>query len=369
MPYFDRHYGNAASRHHQYGWEAEAAVEHARSQVARLIGAAPEEIVFVSGATESINLALKGIAEGNAFRGDHIITAQTEHAAVLDTCRRLERYNYRVTYLPVNGQGIVSPDSVRDAITGQTILVTIMLANNEIGTIAPVQEIGVLCRERGIAFHTDATQAVGKVPVDVRKINSDLLSFSAHKMYGPKGIGALFVSRSRSRLNITQQIDGGGHERGLRSGTLNVPAIIGFGKACEIAGKEMADESVRIGKLRDRFVTGVTSKVNEASLNGHPAARLPGNANLTFKHVDAERMIMDMKEIAVSTGSACSSASPGPSHVLKAIGLSDEAVRGSLRFGLGRFTTDEEIDYAIQRVVDAVNAERTKSLQRQRTES
>ncbi len=361
MPYFEEHYGNAASRHHEFGWKAEAAVEHARAQVARLIHADPKEIVFSSGATESINLALKGIAEGHASRGDHVIAAQTEHKAVLDTCARLAHYNYNVTYLPVDRDGLVSPDAVRDAITGQTILVTIMLANNEIGTIAPLREIGMLCRQRGVVFHTDATQAVGKIPVDVSELNVDLMSFSAHKMYGPKGIGALFISKTRPRLSVVQQIDGGGHEHGLRSGTLNVPAIVGFGKACEISEAEMADESARTAKLRNNLVDGISAGVEGVFINGHPFARLPQNANLTFARVNADRLMMEMKDIAVSSGSACSSASPEPSHVLKAIGLSGEAIRSTLRFGLGRFTTQEEIDYVIQRVVDSVKTEREKA--------
>jgi cysteine desulfurase len=368
LPYFSEHYGNAASKQHQFGWAAQAAVEHARGKIARLIDANPQEIIFTSGATESINLALKGIAEGHASKGDHIVTAMTEHSAVLDTCKRLERYNYRVTYLPVDSHGCVSLEAVRNAMTDRTIVVTIMLANNEIGTIAPLQEIGALCRQRGVVFHTDATQAVGKIPVNVGKMNIDLMSFSAHKMYGPKGIGALYVSRSQSHLNVVQQIDGGGHERGLRSGTLDVPAIVGFGKACEIAETEMADESVRVGGLRDRFIDGITSRIDGVSVNGHSTARLPNNANLTFAHVNADRLMMDMKEIAVSTGSACSSASPEASHVLKAIGLSDESIHSSLRFGLGRFTTEEEVDYVIQRIADAVKAERAKALRYQGAE-
>jgi len=368
LPYFSEHYGNAASKQHQFGWAAQAAVEHARGKIARLIDASPKEIIFTSGATESINLALKGIAEGHASKGDHIVTAMAEHKAVLDTCKRLEKYNYRVTYLPVDRHGFVSLEAVRSAITDRTIIVTIMLANNEIGTIAPLQEIGALCRQRGVVFHTDATQAVGKIPVNVGKMNIDLMSFSAHKMYGPKGIGALYVSRSQSHLDVVQQIDGGGHERGLRSGTLNVPAIVGFGKACEIAETEMAGESARVGGLRDRLINGITSRIDDVSVNGHPTARLPNNANLAFAHVNADRLMMDMKDIAVSTGSACSSASPEASHVLKAIGLSDESIQSSLRFGLGRFTTEEEVDYVIQRIADAVKAERAKVLRYQAAE-
>ncbi len=289
-----------------------------------------------------------------------IITAQTEHKAVLDTCSRLEAQGFQVTYLPVDECGMVSPDDVRSVITDKTILVTIMLANNEIGTIAPIAEIAAMCRRREIVFHSDATQAVGRIPVDLSAMSVDLLSFSAHKMYGPKGVGALYVRNAKSQLKVVSQIDGGGHEKGLRSGTLNVPAIVGFGKAAEIANSEMSEESKRVSTLRDKLVSGITSGLDETRVNGHPTQRLLNNANITFAHIKADRLIMDMKEIAVSTGSACTSASPEPSHVLRAIGLSDADVHSSIRFGLGRFTTEEEIDYTITRVVETAKAVRQK---------
>ncbi len=360
FPYFSQHYGNAASKHHQFGWTAEGAVENARKQIARMIGADTKEIVFTSGATESINLALKGVSQGYASQGNHIITAQTEHKAVLDTCSRLEAQGFQVTFLPVDECGMVSPDDVRSVITDKTILVTIMLANNEIGTIAPIAEIAAMCRRREIVFHSDATQAVGRIPVDLSAMSVDLLSFSAHKMYGPKGVGALYVRKAKSQLKVVSQIDGGGHEKGLRSGTLNVPAIVGFGKAAEIANSEMSEESKKVSTLRDKLVSGITSGLDETRVNGHPTQRLLNNANITFAHIKADRLIMDMKEIAVSTGSACTSASPEPSHVLRAIGLSNEDVNSSIRFGLGRFTTEEEIDYTITIVVERAKAVRQK---------
>lgn len=363
MPYLIEYYGNAASKHHEFGWRAEAAVENARSQIARLIGADSKEIIFMSGATESINLALKGVAEANASRGNHIVTAATEHKAVLDTCKRLEKYGFSITYLPVDRTGLVNPDDVKGAISDKTILVTIMMANNEIGTIAPIAEIGAICRQAGILFHTDATQAVGKIPVSIAALNIDLMSFSAHKMYGPKGVGVLYVRSAQPKINILSQIDGGGHERGLRSGTLNVPAIVGFGRASAIALEEMTDESRRISTLRDLLEEGLTSQLDDVSVNGNGAGRLSNNLNMTFRGVNADRLIMDMKDIAVSTGSACSSASPEPSHVLRAIGLSDEDVRSSIRFGLGRFTTKEEISYTIDKVVKTVRAIRETAVQ------
>jgi cysteine desulfurase len=367
MPYFTDQYGNAASKQHEFGWRAEAAVERARTQIAKLIGADTKEIVFTSGATESINLALKGVAEANASRGNHVITAVTEHKAVLDTCKRLEMQGLAVSYLPVDKYGCVSVDAVEQAITDKTTIVTVMMANNEVGTIAPIPEIAALCKKRGIIFHTDATQAVGKIPVNVASLGVDLMSFSAHKMHGPKGIGALYVRSSQPRVRIAAQLDGGGHERGLRSGTLNVPAIVGFGVAAEIARREMDQESSRIAELRDRLAYGITSQLEETWVNGHPTDRLPNNANITFAGVKADRLMMDMKDIAVSSGSACSSASPEPSHVLSAIGLSRDDVLSSIRFGLGRFTTDEEIDYTIGRVVDVVKAARAKMSQYQPT--
>jgi cysteine desulfurase len=363
IPYFTENYGNASSKHHEFGWKAEAAVENARRQIAQLIGAKSQEIVFTSGATESINLALKGIAEANASEGNHIITASTEHKAVLDTCKRLEKYGFSVTYLPVERTGLINPEDVKRAITGKTILVTIMMANNEIGTIAPIAKIGAICRHAGVFFHTDATQAVGKVPVDVADLNVDLMSFSAHKMYGPKGVGALYVRTTTPKISISSQLDGGGHEGGMRSGTPNVPAIVGFGKAAAVAQTEMTSDMTRVSSLRNALEEGILSQLDNAIVNGNPDTRLPNNTNIVFHGVKADRLIMDMKDIAVSTGSACSSASPEPSHVLRAVGLSDEDVFSSVRFGLGRYTTEEEIDYTINRVVQTVKAIREKSLQ------
>lgn len=360
LPFFTEHFGNAASRQHQFGWDAEAAVENARKQISTLLGATNEEIVFTSGATESINLALKGVAESYASKGRHIITAATEHKAVLDSCKRLEKYGFTVTYLPVDRYGLVSAADIDKAITSDTIIVSIMMANNEIGTIAAISEIGAVCKSRNVLFHTDATQAVGKIPVDVRALNVDLVSFSAHKMYGPKGIGALYVRSTRPAYRLSSQIDGGGHEHGLRSGTLNVPSIVGFGKACEIARTEMDEEADRLRKLRDHLVGGLTSTLENIWVNGHPEQRLPQNANVTFAGVRSDRLLMEMKNIAVSTGSACSSTSSEPSHVLAAIGLSKNDAMSSIRFGLGRFTTSEEIDYTIERAVETVKKEREK---------
>lgn len=361
LPYFCEHYGNAASRQHEFGWRAEAAVENSRKLIAHLIGAESEEIIFTSGATESINLALKGVAEGYASKGRHIITAATEHKAVLDCCKRLQRYGYRLTILPVDSLGVVSLESIERAMTHETILVSIMAANNEIGTLAPIREIGRLCRERGIVFHTDATQAFGKLPLDVRALDVDLMSFSAHKMYGPKGIGALFVRKGSPRLDVRPLIDGGGHERGLRSGTLNVPAIVGFGEAVRIAGEEMPTERVRTEILRNMLVEKILSTIEHTKLNGHPTERLPNNANITFVGAQADRVMMEMKDVAVSSGSACSSTQPEPSHVLRAIGLSIDEVKCSIRFGLGRFTTEEEIHYAAARVAEAVKNVRARN--------
>lgn len=361
LPYFSELYGNAASRYHEFGLIAEAAVEHARSLVADLICAKPSEIVFTSGATESINLALKGIAEACASRGDHIVTAVTEHRAVLDSCRTLERYKYRVTYLPVDRHGLVSPEQVQKAIAGDTILVSLMYANNEIGTIAPLQEIAAVCAERGVLLHTDATQAVGKIPLHVGNLGADLVSFSAHKMYGPKGIGALFIREKIPRLKLSPQMDGGGHEAGIRSGTPNVPGIVGFGRAAEIAKEELKEEMERTARLRDVLVGQIRSRLEDVSLNGHPEHRLPNNAHLTFRGAGADTVMTGMKEIAVSSGSACSSAAPEPSHVMKAIGMDDEGLRSSLRFGLGRFTTEEEIKYVVERVVATVQTVRQRT--------
>lgn len=363
IPYFGENYGNPSSNHHAFGWKAEAAVENARRQIAQSIGAESREIIFTSGATESINLALKGIAEASSSKGNHIVTAVTEHRAVLDTCKRLEKYGFAVTYLPVDGTGLVDPADVERAITNKTFLVTVMIANNEIGTIAPIAEIGAVCRSAGVFFHTDATQAVGKIPVKVADLNVDLMSFSAHKVYGPKGIGALYLRTTRPKVSVASQLDGGGHERGIRSGTLNVPSIVGFGKAAAIAGEEMGPEMGRISSLRDRLENGIVSQIGDTSINGDRNSRLPHNANMTFRGMNADRLIMEMKDIAVSTGSACSSALAEPSHVLKAIGLSDEDVLSSIRFGLGRFTTEEEIDYTINRVAQSVQVLREKAMQ------
>ncbi len=361
LPWFSQEYGNAASRQHEFGWRAEAAVQQARTRVAGIIGASPEEIVFTSGATESINLALKGAAESFAARGNHLITAATEHAAVLDTFKRLSDLGFETTVLPVDHDGLVRPEQVAAAIRKDTILVSVMTANNEIGTIAPIREIARICRSRGVLFHTDATQAIGKISFDVRQEEADLVSFSAHKMYGPKGIGALYLRSARPALRLVPQMDGGGHERGLRSGTLNVPAIVGFGMACEIAAQELEEDALRVGRLRDALVERMQAGIEGVRLHGHPALRLPNNANLAFPGVRADALMMQMKEIAVSTGSACSTATPRPSHVLRALGLSDEEVLSSIRFGLGRFTTGEEVEYAAARVVQAAKTLRERS--------
>ncbi len=355
LPYFTEKFGNAASKNHAFGWEAEAAVDSAREQVANLIGAAsPREIVFTSGATESDNLAIKGVAHAYCEKGNHIVTCVTEHKAVLDSCKVLEKSGFEVTYLPVSRDGFVDLQRLRAALTDKTILISIMAANNEIGTIQPIEEIGRLAKEKGILFHSDATQAVGKIPLNVEDMGIDLLSLTAHKMYGPKGIGALFVRSTKPRVKITPQIDGGGHERGMRSGTLNVPGIVGLGKACELAKKEMGAEGERLTALRERLKTGIFEQLDDVRINGDAAMRLPGNLNLSFAYVDGESLMMGLKEIAVSTGSACTSASLEPSYVLKAIGLEDSLAHASIRFGLGRFNTAEEIDYTIQRVVEEV---------------
>jgi len=362
LPYFCERFGNAASKSHTFGWEAEAAVDLAREQVARLIGAAsPREIVFTSGATESDNLAIKGIAESYRDKGNHIVTCVTEHKAVLDSCKVLAKRGLQISYLPVNSHGIIELQRLRDALTEKTILISIMAANNEIGTIQPIKEIGTLAKEKGILFHTDATQAVGKIPINVEQMGIDLLSLTAHKMYGPKGIGALYVRSSKPRVKLAAIIDGGGHERGMRSGTLNVPGIVGLGRSCELAQKEMAGEGERITALRERLKAGILRQLDEVYINGHALERLPGNLNMSFACVEGESLLMALKEIAVSTGSACTSASLEPSYVLKAIGLEDELAHTSLRFGLGRFNTAEEIDYTIQRVVEEVRRLRENS--------
>lgn len=353
-PYFLDVFGNAASRNHEFGWTAEAAVEKARDQVARLIGATSKELIFTSGATESNNLAIMGVAEMYADKGKHIISSPLEHKAVLDTCQYLATKGYEITYLPVDQYGRVSPEDVRQAIRKDTVLVSVMFANNEIGTINPISEIGRVCKEAGVIFHSDAVQAAGKVPVDVERMGIDLLSISAHKMYGPKGIGALYVRRRNPRVRLSPMIHGGGHERGMRSGTLNVPGIVGFGKAAEIARQNMPVESARIQKLRDELEAGLRQELDELYLNGHPTERLPGNLNISFAFVEGESLMMGMKEIAVSSGSACTSASLEPSYVLKAIGVGEDLAHTSIRFGLGRFTTEEEIRYVIAKVVKTV---------------
>lgn len=354
LPYFTEKFGNPASRQHAWGWEAEQAVERARRQVAELIGARPEEIVFTSGATESCNLAIKGVAEAYAGRGNHIVTVATEHRAVLDACRRLEARGWHVTCLGVNGEGLVDPDDVRRAITPRTVLISVMWANNEIGVIQPVREIGRIARECGILFHSDATQAAGKIPVDVGAEGVDLASLSAHKMYGPKGVGALYVRRRDRRVELAAQMDGGGHEQGLRSGTLNVPGIVGFGEACAIAQREMAAEGERLQQLRDRLLARLLEDLELVRVNGSMERRLPGNLNVSFAGVDAAALMRELPDIALSSGSACSSAEAGPSHVLRALGLNDAEARSSIRIGLGRFNTQEEIDYAAARMIEAV---------------
>lgn len=353
LPFFTEQFGNSASKH-AFGWEAEAAVHQARKHVGNLIGAAPKEIVFTSGATESDNLAIKGVAELHRDRGDHIITCAAEHKAVLDCCKFLERQGYRVTYLPVDAYGTVDMDRLRAAIDDKTLLISVMLANNEVGTIQPLAEIGRIAEEHGVLFHTDATQAVGKMPVDVAAWGVHLLSMTAHKLHGPKGVGALYVSARKPAARLSPTIHGGGHEAGMRSGTLNVPGIVGFGKACEIAREEMATELPHIGRLRDRLETGLFSRLDELHLNGHPTERLCGNLNVAFGYVEGESLIMGLNDVAVSSGSTCTSASLEPSHVLKAMGVREDLAHGSIRFGLGRFNTEEEVDYVLDRVEDEV---------------
>jgi cysteine desulfurase len=354
LPYFSQKFGNAASRNHSFGWEAEQAVENAREQIAKLIGASAKEIIFTSGATESDNLAIKGIAEMYKERGNHIITQVTEHKAVLDTCKRLEKYGYRVTYLPVKADGFIDMEDLRRAIDDKTILVSIMFANNEIGTVQPVAEIGKLCHEKGVIFHSDGVQALGKIPIDVNAMNIDVLSLTAHKLYGPKGVGALYVRRRNPRVQISAQIDGGGHERGMRSGTLNVPSIVGFGKACEIAGQEMAVEAARLKTMRDYLRNKLESALDYVEVNGSWEHRLPGNLNMSFVYVEGESLLMGINDVAVSSGSACTSATLEPSYVLKALGLGDDVAHSSIRFGLGRFNTQAEVDYVADKVIGIV---------------
>jgi cysteine desulfurase len=355
LPFFTEHFGNAASRNHAYGWEAEQAVEKARRQIADLIGANSKEIVFTSGGTESDNLAIKGVAEMYAERGNHIITVATEHKAVLDTCKKLQKRGCEVTYLGVGKDGLIDLDQLRAAITPKTILISVMWANNEIGVIQPIREIGRIARERGILFHSDATQAVGKVSIDVNADNIDLMSISAHKMYGPKGVGALYVRRKNPRVQVTAQMDGGGHERGMRSGTLNVPGIVGLGEACAICRQEMAEETAKLTGLRDRLKDRIFAELDEVAVNGSMEHRLPGSLNVSFAYVEGESLMMGIKDVAVSSGSACTSATLEPSYVLKAIGVGDELAHSSIRFGLGRFNTIEEVDHVAARVIATVN--------------
>jgi cysteine desulfurase len=354
LPYFTERYGNAASLTHRFGQEAHEAVEQARQQVADLIGAHPRDILFTSGATESNNLALKGVAALYRSKGDHLITAATEHKAVLDPVRRLSREGFHITILPVDPYGRVSVERVAQALTPRTVLVSIMAANNEIGTLQPIRAIGRLCKERGVLFHTDAAQAAGKIPLDVEDMGIDLLSLSAHKMYGPKGVGALYVRRRDPCVRLGPQMDGGGQERGLRSGTANVPGIVGFGVACELCRHEMASEAVRLTELRERLRRGIQEQLEDVILNGHPTERLPGNLNLSFAHVKGEALLTALRDVAVSSGSACTTASLEPSYVLKALGLDDDLAYGSIRFGLGRFNTADEVETVVQEVVRVV---------------
>lgn len=354
IPYFTNHFGNAASRNHSFGWEAEEAVDYAREQIAKLVGADPKEIILTSGATEADNLAIKGVYEMYASKGNHIITATTEHKAVLDTCKHLEKLGAEITYLQVNAEGLIDLKELEAAMKPTTILVAIMYANNEIGVVQPIKEISAIAKKHGALFFTDAVQAVGKIPVDVINDGIDLMAFTAHKMYGPKGVGALYVRRKNPRVKVTAQMDGGGHERGMRSGTLNVPGIVGFGKACELCRLEMEADTKRISQLRDKLEEGLL-KLEEAYVNGSRQHRLPHVTNISFKYVEGEGLMMGFnKNIALSSGSACTSASLEPSYVLKALGLGDDLAHSSLRFGLSRFTTEEQIDYTIKAISDTV---------------
>jgi len=361
LPFFTGHFGNPASRNHAFGWEAEEAVEKARKQVADLIGANPKEVIFTSGATEANNLAIKGVAEMYREKGNHIITCVTEHKAVIDTCKKLEKQGARVTYLPVQKDGRISLDDLRAAITEKTILITIMTANNEIGVLQPIEEIGAIAKEKGILFHTDGVQAVGKVPFDVNKAKVDLVSMSAHKMYGPKGVGALYVRRRNPRVLLAEQISGGGHERGMRSGTLNVPGIVGFGKAAELCRLDMASDTERLSKLRDRLNEKLHKNLDEIYVNGSQDYRLPHNLNISFAYVEGESLLMGINDVAVSSGSACTSASLEPSYVLKALGAGDDLAHSSIRFGLGRWTTEEEVDYVVEKLTSVVRRLREMS--------
>jgi len=354
LPFFNEKFGNAASRNHSFGWAAEEAVEQARERIAKILGATAKEIIFTSGATESDNLAIKGVAEMYKEKGNHIVTAVTEHKAVLDTCKRLEKYGYWVTYLPVQTDGLIDLDDLRHAIGDKTILVTIMAANNEIGVLQPIAEIGKICRERGVPFHSDAAQALGRVPLDVNQQSIDLASISGHKIYGPKGVGALYVRRKNPRVQVSAIMDGGGHERGMRSGTLNVPGIVGLGKACAIASEEMAIEAPHLAKLRSRLRDKIMGRLDDVYINGSMDHRMPGNLNMSFAYVEGESLLMGINDVAVSSGSACTSAALEPSYVLKALGTNDDLAHSSIRFGIGRFNTEAEIDYVADRVVETV---------------
>ena len=360
-PFFSERFGNAASIHHSLGRDAQVACEHAREQVATFVDATPNEIIFTSGATESNNLAIKGVARMNQRKGKHLVTITTEHPSVLDPVKRLAREGWQVTILPVDQQGLVDLQKVEDSLNDQTILLSVMLANNETGVLQPLKEIAEICDRKGVLLHSDVTQAVGKIPDTTALQACHLLSFTAHKTYGPKGIGALCIRRRRPAIRIEPLFDGGGHEKNLRSGTLPVPSVVGFGHACAIAMAEIVPESVRIGKLRDRLYHGICSQVSDVTLNGHDQKRLPGNLNLSFDHVDGEALMMNMQQVAVSSGSACSSVHPEPSHVLLALGISEEQARASLRFGIGRFNTEPEIDFSISEVAEAVTRLRTMS--------
>ncbi len=362
LPYFTEMFGNAASRNHSFGWEAEAAVDEAREQIARLIHASsPKEIIFTSGATESDNLAIKGVGEFYKDKGNHIVTCVTEHKAVLDSCKAMEQQGYEVTYLPVDRYGFVDVEQLDRVITNKTILISIMAVNGEIGTIHRIKEIGRVAKGRGILFHCDATQGVGKIPMDVEKMGIDLLSMSAHKIYGPKGIGALYVRSKNPRVRLSAMIHGGGQEKGIRSGTLNVPGIVGLGKACEIAQEDLPEEAARLTRLRERLKEGIFSRLDKVCVNGHPTERLPGSINISFAYVEGESLMMGLKEIAVSSGSACTSTTLEASYVLRAIGVDEELAHTSIRFGLGRFNTEEEVDYTIDRVVQEVTRLRRMS--------
>lgn len=360
LPYFSEKFGNPHSRNHSFGWEAEEAVEKARAQIAALINADPKEIIFTSGATESNNLALRGIAGFYGHKKNHIITSIIEHKCILDTCRHLQQQGFEITYLPVSDKGLVDPQDVQNAIKETTCLVSIMAVNNEIGTIQPINEIGKICREHSVFFHTDAAQAIGKMPIDIRTMQIDLMSLSSHKIYGPKGIGALFVSR-KPRVRLSAMITGGGQERGMRSGTLAPMLCVGFGEACTLLQDNMSKEIERLNVLTRRFYQGITSQLEEVYLNGDEEKRIPGNLNLSFAYVEGEGLMMAMKDLCVSSGSACTSASLEPSYVLRAIGVGEDLAHTSIRFGLGRFTTEEEVDYAVKRVVESVNKLRAMS--------